>query len=388
MISVNATYLLNTLKESIRINSILPYEEAFATFIADEIRKLGLEPEWHQVSEGRPNVYVSADLGPSDRFLLMTGHLDTVGIAENWLTDPFDPVERDGRLYGLGSYDMKSGLICALAAFKAIIEEPSLHGKLGRLGFAATVDEEAYGTGARALLETEYAKSTAILLGEPMNGLSPDDSLPIGITGKVLYKITVVGKMAHAFYPHRGTNAVEDAGKIVAALDRLHIGSHPEYGSGNYSTLKIDGGYQEYAVVVPERCEIIITRLTVPGENRDSAFADMQALIDSLDLASDVTLETPPPFYDPYLIDLDTPFVQSFNQSYANTLGKEPHYGFVKGITDANIYVAEGGIPTINFGPSGAGAHECNEYVEIDSLEQVARIFAETAVGYLSETSG
>ena len=387
MISIDRAYLLSTLKEAIRINSILPHEETFATFIADEIRKLGLEPEWHEVAPGRPNVYVSADLGPSDRFLLLTGHLDTVDIAEGWPTDPFDPVQKGGKLYGLGSYDMKSGLICALAAFKALIEEPSLRGKLGRLGFAATVDEEAYGTGARALLETDYAKSTAILLGEPMNGLSPDGALPIGITGKVLYKITVKGKMAHAFYPHRGTNAVEDAGKIVAALDRLHIGSHPEYGSGNYATLKIDGGYKEYAIVVPERCEIIITRLTIPGESRESALADMQALIDSLDLASDVLLEMPPPAYDPYLIELDTPFVYSFNQSYADTLGKQPHYSFIRGITDANIYVAEGGIPTINFGPSGSGAHEAGEYVEIDSLEPVARIFAETAIRYLGEES-
>ena len=135
------------------------------------------------------------------------------------------------------------------------------------------MDEEGYGIGAKALLDTEYAGSDAMLLGEPYFGCEiggPDEALPIGLTGKVLYKLTVTGRMAHAFYPERGVNAVEDAGKILAALDQLKIGQHPEFGSGNYSTLKVEGGYKEYAVVVPETCEIIISRLTVPGETRDT----------------------------------------------------------------------------------------------------------------------
>ncbi|MEM8862139.1 MAG: M20/M25/M40 family metallo-hydrolase, partial [Chloroflexota bacterium] len=250
-IQVDEEYLLSTLKEAIRINSILPHEEELGRFFAEKIIELGLEPEWHWVAPGRPNIYASVQLGPSDKFITLTGHMDTVGIAKNWETDPFDPVVKDGKLHGLGSADMKSGLVCALAAFKALIEAKELHGELGRVGFAATVDEEALGLGAKALLETEYGQSDALILGEPFCG---DEALPVpyGITGKVLYKLTLIGKMAHGFNPERGINAVEDAGKILAALDQLKIGHHPKFGSGNYSTLKIDGGYKEYAIVVPE----------------------------------------------------------------------------------------------------------------------------------------
>ena len=108
---IDAAYLLETLKQSIRINSVVPVEEKLSEFIADELRGLGVEPKWHEIAPGRPNVYAMADRGPADDILLLTGHLDTVDVAANWETDPFTPVEKDGRLYGLGSFDMKSGLI-------------------------------------------------------------------------------------------------------------------------------------------------------------------------------------------------------------------------------------------------------------------------------------
>lgn len=379
--SIDSTYLLDTLKKAIQINSITPREEDLAAFFADEIRKLGIEPEWDVVAPGRPNVYAMADLGPSDEMLLLTGHIDTVDIAENWETDPFDPVEKNGKLYGLGSYDMKSGVVCCLAAFKAMIEDPSLRGKLGKIAFAATVDEEAYGTGAEALLKTKYGKADGILLTEPFWG-TDEMPVPLGLTGKVLYKLTVTGKMAHGFFPERGRNAIEDAGKIIAALDKLELYEHPEFGRGNYSTLKVGGGYTEYAVVVPERCEVIITRLTVPGESRDAALTDMRSLVDSLDLACDVQIETPPPFYEPYVIDTSARLAQSFNGAYQKSVGKPPAYKFVRCITDANIYVPHGNIPTITFGPLGSGAHECNEFVQIDSLTPVAQVLVDTCVGY------
>jgi succinyl-diaminopimelate desuccinylase len=380
--TIDQEYLLETLKKAIRIDSVLPHEEALAAFFAEEVRKLGLEPEWHQVAPGRPNVYASADLGPAEEMLLLTGHLDTVGIADNWATDPFEPLERDGKLYGLGAFDMKSGLVCALAAFKALVEDRALHGRLGKIAFAATADEEGMGLGARALLETSYGKCAGVLLPEPFGGRNLSPSVPLGLTGKILYRLVVTGKMAHGFSPERGRNAVEAAAKIVAALDRLPLYEHPEYGRGNYSTLKIDGGYQEYAIVVPEHCEVIITRLTVPGESRESLLAGMRELIDSLDLDCTVAIETPPPFYEPYLIDTDSRLVQAFGRACQAVIGAAPTFDFLTGITDANIYVAEGGMPAVSFGPDGGAAHECNEYVEIDSLVPLAQVLADSCLNY------
>ncbi len=361
-LAIDMAYLLDLLKRMIRIDSVLPHEQRLAELIADELRNLGLEPEWHEVSPGRPNVYASADLGPNERFLTITGHTDTVGVAENWKTDPFAPAEIDGRLYGLGTVDMKAGLACGLTAFKTLLESAGLRGKLGKLGFAATVDEEGQGTGARALLETAYAESDVMLLGEPFFG---DDSrpVPIAMTGKVLYKIILQGKAAHGFNPELGVNAVEDAGKILAALDRLNLRPHPVLGRGNYSTLKIEGGYSEYSVVVPERCDVIITRLTVPGETRQNVVEDMEALIASLDLRSEVVVDTAPPYYQPYSLERESAPLAAFEAAFREVTGRAPVFGGLAGITDGNIYVAEAGIPTVTFGPSGGGLHEADEYV-------------------------
>ncbi len=377
MIQIDGDYLLETLKEAVRINSILPHEEKLAHFFADKLRELGVEPFWQVVAEGRPNVCGSVQLGPSQKFITLTGHLDTVDIAENWPTDPFDPVIKDGKLYGLGAYDMKAGVVCSLAAFKALIDAKELHGKLGKIGFAATADEEGLGLGAKALLNTEYGHSDAMLLGEPFWG-SKQEPLPVGLTGKILYKLTVIGRMAHGFHPERGLNAIEDASKIVAALGQLNMKVHPKYGTGNYSTLKFEGGYKEYAIVVPERCEVVITRLTVPGETKEGLLNDMYQLVDSLNLACEVQIETPDPFYESYLIDDNSDLMAQFNAAYADVIGQAPAYNFGTGITDANIYVPEGNIPTITFGPRGNGAHEAGEYVEVDSLVPVAQVYAET----------
>jgi acetylornithine deacetylase/succinyl-diaminopimelate desuccinylase-like protein len=366
----------------VRVDSRTPVEERLARLMVEEIEAAGLEPEWQEVSPGRPNVYCSATLGPKGSFVTFTGHLDTVDVAQGWGTDPFTPTVKNGRLYGLGSVDMKAGVACAWYAFRRLLQTKELHPRLGRIGFAATVDEEAYGTGARALLETDYGKSDLLLLTEPFTGESTANPIPYVMPGKVLYRVVVSGKSSHALCnPERGINAVDDASRIVLALGRLPLGSHPVLGPMNYSTLKIDGGYREYATVVPERCEVIITRLLAPGETQALAVGQLRELIGSLGLASRVEVEVAPPSYEPFLMPEDHPCLKAFATAYANRLGRPPIFGGLLGITDANIYMAEGGIPTIIFGPSGAGLHEKDEYVELASLEPVVDILVETALG-------
>jgi len=385
---IDREYLVNILRKMISIDSVLPHEEKLAEFIADEIRTMGLEPEWHEVAPGRPNVYASGDLGPGGRFLVFSGHSDTVGAAAGWETDPFSAVERDGRLYGLGAINMKSGLACMLAAFKALVQSDDLNGKIGRVGIAVTVDQEGLSTGARALLETDYGKCDAMLHAEHFFGDGPEDYLPLAVTGKVLYKLTVHGRTAHAFRPHLGgINAVTDAAKIITALERLKLREHPLFGKGTVCVLKVEGGYQEYAIVVPELCEIVITRLTVPGETTATAAVDMKELIDSLDLASQVSIETPPPCYDPYFLDETTPILPIFKNVYQHITGLPPYFAAHRGIVDANVFTGEGGIPTIVFGPQGANHHRPGEYVDLASLEPVARVYAETAVQFLAGSS-
>ena len=150
----------------------------------------------------------------------------------------------------------------------------------------------------------------------------------------------------------------------------------------NYSTLKIDGGYREYSVVVPERCELIVTRLLAPGESQLGALAELRGIIGSLGLRSSVTLEAAPPCYEPFEMAAGHPAIVSFARAYRERLGRAPILGGLLGITDGNIYRAEGGIPTVIFGPRGHGLHEKNEYVELDTLEPVVDILVDTALRF------
>jgi len=381
---VDMAYLLRILRTLVGINSILPCEEPLAVFVAEELRKLGLEPEWHEVAPGRPNVCATADLGPSERFLVFSGHSDTVDVAPGWQSDPFDLVERDGTLHGLGVVNMKGGIACQLAALKSLMEARGLHGRLGRLGFAMTVDQEGHSIGARALLGTAYGRCDAMLHAEHFFGSSPTDYLPSAGMGKVLYRLVVTGQAAHGFRPHLGVNAVDDAARIVAALNRLHLPAHPDFGHGAVCTLKIEGGYKQYQMVVPDRCEVIVNRLLVPGETRETVVRDMRTLIDSLGVRSEVAIDLPPPSFEPYALDPASPITTAFIESYRAVVGSDPHVAPHRGITDANVFVAEGGIPTVVFGPKGGQHHTAAEYLEPASLEPVARVHVETARRFLA----
>ena len=278
-------YTLRLLEEMLRINSVVGNEGELAEYLRGELEALGMKCEMHEVEPGRPNVYARMDGGSPGRRLNFNGHTDTVPVCESWETDPFTPVTKEGRMYGLGACDMKAGIACILNMLRVFAE--SGHPFKGELSFSGVIDEEAYGKGAKAMLGTDFAECDAIVLAEPYPG---DESkpIPLGITGKVLYDILVKGHAAHGFWPHQGINAVEEASKIIVSLDQLRMREHPDFGKGNYSTLKIEGGYEIYSVVVPDRCRFEVNRLLAPGETVATAVEDMEELVKSLNLKSEV----------------------------------------------------------------------------------------------------
>ncbi len=372
-------YTLRLLEDMIRINSVVGQEGRLAEYLYGELEALGMRCELDEVEPGRPNVYARlAGDGPGKR-LHFNGHTDTVPVCEGWETDPFTPVIKDGHVYGLGACDMKGGIACILTMLRAFAE--SGHAFKGELSFSGVIDEEAFGKGAKATLETDLAGCDAIVLAEPYPG-DEDKPIPLGITGKILYDVTVKGYAAHGFSPHLGINAVEDAARIIASLDKLRMQDHPDFGQGNYSTLKIEGGYTVYSVVVPDRCRFEVNRLLVPGETVSTAVEDMKELVRSLDLEAEVDVGVKPPQYEPFVVSRDEPIFEVFHQAYQDVVGAEPVYGYGQGITDANIF-GERGIPCLHFGPRWWGVHQPNEHVSLDWLELVSKIYALIAARFL-----
>ncbi len=377
---IDRKYIVEKLEEMIAIPSVVKEEKDLAYYLKDELEELGLETEIHMVEPGRPNIYGSLKGEFPGKRLNFNGHLDTVPVVPGWETDPFEPVSKEGKIFGLGSKDMKGGLACMLGMLKAFID--SGHRFKGELSFSGVIDEEAYGEGAKAMLKTDWGNVDAIVLGEPNFG---DEANPthLGITGKVLYDIYVYGEAAHGFHPEEGINAIEQAGIVLSNLHRLEIGSREGF-QGNYSTLKIEGGYEVYSVVVPAECRFEVNRLIVPGETVEGVIRDMEELIESLDLDARVEVKTKPPLYSPYLLDRDEPLVKLFEETYKDILGEAPHFQHSSSITDANTFAGEGGIPCIHMGPRGVGSHHKNEYVLVDSLPVVTEVYTELAARFLS----
>ena len=373
-------YTERLLADMIGIDSVVGNEGPLAEYILQVLSALGLDCWLVEVEPGRPNVYARLPGLKPGRCLNFNGHTDTVPICEGWRTPPHSPVVRDRRIYGLGACDMKAGIACILTMLKAFVE--SRFPFCGELSFSGVIDEEAYSKGARAMMDTDFAACDAIVLAEPYPG-DETKPVPLGITGKILYEIHVEGRAAHGFRPHLGINAVEETARILASLDKLPMRLHPHFGRGNTCTLKIEGGYQVYSVVVPDRCRVEINRLLVPGESADTALQDMEELIASLDLRATTRVTLKPPRYEPFLVSRDEPIIKVFHQVYRQVMGRDPLYAHCGGITDANVF-AEKGIPCLHLGPQRGNVHQPNEYVDLDGLAPLTTIYALIAARFLA----
>lgn len=378
---IDDTYVLRLLTEMVGIPSVTGDEKELAEFLSRELAELDFKTDFQEVEDGRKNIYGIHKFDEEGPMLMFNGHMDTVPVCDGWQTDPFNPVRKGGKLYGLGSCDMKGGLASMLTALKALID--TSYPLKGTIAFSGVIDEEAYSKGAKALLETELAKSDAVIVGEPDFG-DEERPLPLGMTGKVLYEIIIKGRSAHGFHPERGVNAIEEAAKILTSLNRLKQIDHPRFGKGSLCILKIEGGYKRYSIVVPDKCTLIVNRLTVPGESVKSAVSDLEELIKNLDLKADVEVKTPPPLYEPFEMSMEEPIIRAFREAYKEILGRDPIFTYQATIGDANEFVGSGGIPTVNFGPKGKGLHEADEYVEVDTLITAAKVYVLTAAKFLN----
>jgi acetylornithine deacetylase/succinyl-diaminopimelate desuccinylase family protein len=379
--NLDDAYTVRVLKEMIGIPSVVGEEQALALYLFDALKGLGFQAELHEVEPGRPNVYARLEGGAPGKRLNFCGHTDTVPVVDGWDSDPFSPVEKEGRLYGLGACDMKAGIACALTALRAFVKAG--HSFPGELSFAGVIDEEAHSKGARAMVQTEYARVDGIVLAEPYPG-DASKPIPLGITGKILYDILVKGKAAHGFRPHLGINAIEEASRIIAHLSQLEFVQDPQFGVGNTCTLKIEGGYTVYSVVIPSRCRFEVNRLLVPGETPELAVEQMQRLIASLHLDAEVEVRIKPPQYAPFVMRRDEAILRVFDGVYREVMEAEPAYEYSYGITDANVFAGEAGIPCLHLGPERGGAHQKNEYVPLASLYPVSRMYALIAHRFLS----
>jgi acetylornithine deacetylase len=249
----------------------------------------------------------------------------------------------------------------------------------GDLIFTAVMDEEYAGLGTMAIAERYQAD--AALIAEPT-----EQQLVIAHKGFVWLDVETRGVAAHGSRPDLGVDAITHMGRFLGELEHLSEQlagrtAHPLLGHGSLHASLIQGG-QELSSY-PARCRLSIERRTLPGETLSSVEAEFEDIVASLsqaDPAFQATLHTTLA-RTPLETPLDSPIVQAVQNAAATRLAQPCPITGVPYWTDAAT-LAAAGIPTVLFGPTGAGAHAAEEWVDLASIKACAEIYLATAQAF------
>ena len=345
-------------------------ESELARFVAGWCDRAGLETTLSEPAPGRPNVVAVARGSGDGRSLMLNAHMDTVGVAG--MSDPFRARLEDGRLYGRGAGDMKGSLAACMLAVAAANER----GLRGDVILTAVSDEEVASVGTEAIAAN--LRADAAIVTEPT-----DMVVVIAHRGFVHLEIETVGRAAHGSRPDLGIDAIAKMGRVLVGLEELDRRlradpTHPLLGSGSVHASLVEGG-QEYSSY-PARCVVQAERRTIPGETIDGAVGEIEAVLDAA-ASVDADFEghvRALASREPFEVADDAEIVTAVRRCAAAVTGSEPDVVGASFWADSAL-LASAGIPTVLYGPSAAGLHTENEWVDVASLEQCVEIYAAVA---------
>ncbi len=382
MIAIDRGYALATLTALVRTNSINPTlapggpgEREIALYIAESLRAAGLEAEILEPEPGRCSVLGRLGGSGGGRSLMLNGHLDTVDVSG--MPEPFSAIVREGKLYGRGAFDMKGSLAACMTAAKAL-RDAGLPLR-GDVLVAAVADEEYGSLGTRDLLTR--IKVDGAIVTEPT-------ALDICLAhkGYLWIEVEVTGRAAHGSKFQLGVDANMKMGQFLADLSGLERElrarpPHPLVGPPSLHAAMLSGGsgLSTYAA----GCKLQIERRTVPGETAQQAVAEIQALVERLTASDPEFRAQVRPYFvrDPFEITPQAAIVQTLDRATEKVRGKRAqHIGDTPWMDAALLQAA--GVETVVCGATGGGAHADVEWVEVESVMQLATILAEAAADY------
>jgi acetylornithine deacetylase len=351
----------------------------------DVLRELrGFGPVEHDFSRARTVVGTWRPVTSKGRSLILQGHCDVVpaGPLDMWESPPFEPVIRDGCMYGRGAGDMKSGTIAALFALDAI--RAAGFKPTARIHFQSVIEEESTGLGALSTIQRGYRADCAFI-PEPTGG-----HLVRAQVGVIWFRIKVRGKPAHVFEAGVGANAIKAAYHLLSALEGLEEEwNERAKGDRNYRSIHhpinfnpgiIRGG--DWASSVPAWCDLECRLAVLPGWSVEACQQEIVACINAAARQHS-------------FLDKNKPVVEwsGFQcEGYELTGAVEPEaalqrcYDAVYGgdlpelaftaTTDTRYYGLNAAIPSLCFGASAQRMHGFNECVELDSLRKATATMA------------
>jgi len=362
-------------QDMIRIKSENPPgdELEVSRYCSEALKAAGFEVEWTEFSPKRCNVVATIG-SETDIGIILNGHLDVVPVSGEWKYPPYDAAIHDGRIYGRGSADMKSGCAAMMAAAICLLEEGEL--KKG-LKLVLNSDEEYLNLGIRNLLDKGKFNADIVLIGEPT-----ELNICLGNKGYASYYVETKGISCHASSPKKGENAIYKMGDIINRLERYadKVSEeivHPDLGSASLSVGKINGGIQ--VNTVPDSCVLTLERRILPGETKEQVLKSIKKAV------GENAEVSPRSWMASGWLDRSNPIIDKISKAVSYVTGSRPKVGKFKAGTESSFFSVDCNIPTLILGPGSLDqAHIIDEYVEIKQIEEAVKIYTIISKMYVS----
>lgn len=349
-------------------------EREISDFVLRYLSDAGIATQCVEAGHGRSNVIATIRGSSSRRGLLFTGHMDVVPVRTEermrWDTDPFEPVQKDGAIFGRGACDMKSGLACAMTAMKAIAEDGILPER--DIFLVATVDEEDGMRGSKALADHPLLKEASeVIVCEP-TGLQ----VCTAGKGRTYGELDVRGHTGHGSVHDAAGNAILIANRIMNEIEACNRRGeeHPVYGRSFWQPLAIEAGVEP--CVVPDRCIMKIDARLIPGAQPADAWEQIQTILRKTerDLPGHNVAIRVIDAREPWELDADAPLRRKVRRAF-DAQGLDYKETFFPGTTDGTI-LRRAGRDVIIVGPGELQyAHRENEHVRVEEVRKALGLY-------------
>ncbi|MBL8511421.1 MAG: succinyl-diaminopimelate desuccinylase [Betaproteobacteria bacterium] len=366
---MNETLVLT--RELISRHSITPNDDGCQALIADRLQALGFHIE-HIPSNGVSNLW--ARHGDTEPLVCLAGHTDVVptGPLDKWHTDPFEPCEREGHLFGRGAADMKTGVAAFVTAAERLVRTYPNH--RGSVALLITSDEEGPATdGTQAVVKWLKARGeriTCTIVGEPSSSQRFGDTIKNGRRGSLSARLVVKGVQGHIAYPHLAKNPIHLLAPALAELSGVVWDQGNEYfPPTTFQVSNIHGGTGAYNVI-PGTVDVYFNFRFATASTADSLKARTTAILDKHDLDYDLTWTLGG---RPFLTargELVEALVDAIEQvaDITPTLSTDGGTSDGRFIADICDQIAE-------FGPINASIHKLNEHVAVADIERLHEVY-------------
>jgi succinyl-diaminopimelate desuccinylase len=348
-----------------------PFDNGCQEILIDRLEKIGFNTERIRCGEV-DNLW--ARRGTGAPLICFAGHTDVVptGPLEKWESDPFDPVTRNGRLYGRGAADMKGSIAAFITAIEAFVAEHPDHD--GSIALLITSDEEGIAVdGTVRVVEVLKARNELIdycIVGEPTSVDRLGDMIKNGRRGSLSGTLTVKGIQGHIAYPHLAKNPIHMAAPAIAELANTKWDEGNEYfPSTTWQASNINGGTGA-ANVIPGEVTVLFNFRFSTASTVESLKTRVHEILDRHNLEYDLQWENSG---KPYLTPRGS-LVDAVSAAIRTVTGIEPELSTSGGTSDGR-FIADICPQVVELGPRNATIHKINEYVEVADLDQLPQIY-------------